>query len=110
MDKQAQDRLWNELSEEKKEKYSKDYKEAMEDCGEPALIERRKLLADIFGIHNLNPEPIKKEGWVNVYYPYDGDRTKREVLNMIFSTKEEAETGKDNCLNYITTVKIEWEE
>lgn len=62
----TQDKLWNDLSEEKKEKYSKDYKEAMEDCGESALIERRKLLADIFGSHNLNP--IKTWDDVKEYY------------------------------------------
>lgn len=59
MNKEQQDKLWNELNEEKKEKYRKDYKEAMEDCGESALIVRRELLAEIFGTHNLNPKQIK---------------------------------------------------
>lgn len=48
-------------------------------------------------------EPIKKEGWVNIYN-YGSNRTTGDV----YSNKEEAIKNKD--LNYITTVKIEWEE
>ena len=48
--------------------------------------------------------PIKREGWVNIYseqeYRYPGEN--------IFNTKEEAIKYKD--INYIATVKIEWEE
>ena len=48
--------------------------------------------------------PIKKEGWINIYseqeYRYPGEN--------IFNTKEEAIKYKD--INYIATVKIEWEE
>ena len=47
---------------------------------------------------------IKREGWINVYseqeYRYPGEN--------IFATKEEAIKYKD--INYIATVKIEWEE
>ena len=52
-------------------------------------------------------EPIKKEGWVNIYnyvYNYVSNRSTGDV----YSNKEEAIKNKD--LNYITTVKIEWEE
>lgn len=52
-------------------------------------------------------EPIKKEGWVNIYnyvYNYVSNITTGDV----YSNKEEAIKNKD--LNYITTVKIEWEE
>lgn len=49
--------------------------------------------------------PIKKEGWVNVYRvpmgSYCGD---------VFETKEKAEKIGKLSKNYITTVKIEWEE
>lgn len=48
-------------------------------------------------------EPIKKEGWVNIYN-YGSNRSTGDV----YSNKEEAIKNKD--LNYITTVKIEWEE
>ena len=48
--------------------------------------------------------PIKREGWINIYseqeYRYPGEN--------IFATKEEAIKYKD--INYIATVKIEWEE
>ena len=48
--------------------------------------------------------PTKREGWVNIYseqeYRYPGEN--------IFNTKEEAIKYKD--INYITTIKIEWEE
>ena len=48
--------------------------------------------------------PIKREGWVNIYseqeYRYPGEN--------IFATKEEAIKYKD--INYIATIKIEWEE
>lgn len=50
-------------------------------------------------------EPIKREGWVNVYRflsgPYCGD---------VFETKEYAETLGKASDTYITTIKIEWEE
>lgn len=48
--------------------------------------------------------PIKREGWVNVYkgvIEYVGKR--------IYQSKEEAIKNKVSD-NYITTIKIEWEE
>lgn len=51
-------------------------------------------------------EPIKKEGWVNIYN-YGSNITDRTTGD-VYSNKEEAIKNKD--LNYITTVKIEWEE
>ena len=47
---------------------------------------------------------IKKEGWVNIY----SEQEYRHPGENIFSTKEEAIKYKD--INYIATVKIEWEE
>ena len=48
--------------------------------------------------------PTKREGWVNIYseqeYRYPGEN--------IFATKEDAIKYKD--INYIATIKIEWEE
>ena len=48
--------------------------------------------------------PIKREGWINIYseieYRHPGEN--------IFATKEDAIKYKD--INYIATVKIEWEE
>ena len=47
---------------------------------------------------------IKKVGWVNIY----SEQEYRHPGENIFKTKEEAIKYKD--INYITTVKIEWEE
>ena len=48
--------------------------------------------------------PIKKEGWVNIYQ--DNELT----CNSIFDTKEKAEKIGKSLDNYITTIKIEWEQ
>ena len=47
---------------------------------------------------------IKKVGWVNIY----SEQEYRHPGENIFSTKEEAIKYKD--INYIATIKIEWEE
>ena len=47
---------------------------------------------------------IKKEGWVNIY----SEQEYRHPGENIFSTKEEAIKYKD--INYVATIKIEWEE
>ena len=46
----------------------------------------------------------KREGWINIY----SEQEYRHPGENIFSTKEEAIKYKD--INYIATVKIEWEE
>ena len=56
-------------------------------------------------------EPIKKEGWVNIYnyvYNYVSNKTTGDV----YSNKEEAikNINFNSNFKYITTVKIEWEE
>ena len=48
--------------------------------------------------------PVKKEGWVNIY----SEQEYRHPGENIFKTKEEAIKYKD--INYIATIKIEWEE
>lgn len=48
--------------------------------------------------------PEKHEGWVNIYK----QDIKYRVIGYMYETKEEAERNKD--IDYITTVKIEWEE
>lgn len=54
-------------------------------------------------------EPIKKEGWVNIYN--DGSNI---TTGDVYSNKEEAikniNFNFNSNLKYITTVKIEWEE
>ena len=48
--------------------------------------------------------PIKKEGWVNIY------QDNELKCNSIFDTKEKAEEIGKSSDNYITTIKIEWEQ
>ena len=58
-------------------------------------------------------EPIKKEGWVNIYNAYRSNITDRTTGD-VYSNKEEAikniNFNFNSNLKYITTVKIEWEE
>ena len=56
--------------------------------------------------HDLFFAPVKKEGWINIY-----------KINSVISpgpraydTKEEAESAAVDKSNYISTIKIEWEE
>lgn len=54
--------------------------------------------------------PEKKEGWINIFEGVPDNKRHYVRGVSIFKSKEDAEkTGKD-CNNYITTVKIEWEE
>lgn len=53
--------------------------------------------------------PEKKEGWVNVYKG-DNGISKYNCDDIVFNTKEEATQYAQNDDNYITTVKISWEE
>ena len=46
----------------------------------------------------------KHEGWANIYK----QDAKYRVIGYVYETKEEAERNKD--IDYITTIKIEWEE
>ena len=50
------------------------------------------------------PVKVKREGWINVY----SEQEYRHPGENIFATKEEAIKYKD--INYIDTIKIEWEE
>lgn len=50
--------------------------------------------------------PEKKEGWVNIY-KYN---SKIATGSLVYNTKEEAESAKGNMFDYISTIKIEWEE
>ena len=50
--------------------------------------------------------PIKKEGWIKVYY--GKSRCNTFVCNRIFATKEEAEKQTND--NVVAIIKSEWEE
>ena len=68
------------------------------------LIKGNEHLDDLFFA------PEKHEGWVNIFEGVP-DNKRRYIRGVsIFKSKEDAEkTGRD-CSNYITTIKIEWEE
>ena len=49
--------------------------------------------------------PVKKEGWINIF------RCKTNLyIGDVFETKEKAEKMEKLSKDYITTIKIEWEE
>lgn len=51
--------------------------------------------------------PEKKEGWINIY------KTKQSRYTLgssIYNSKEEARDAVYNSEEYVTTIKIEWEE
>ena len=52
--------------------------------------------------------PEKKEGWINILKGTYGARYIEHTR--IFKTKEDAEKALECYSDYITTVKIEWEE
>ena len=54
--------------------------------------------------HDLCFPTTKREGWVNIY----SEQEYRHPGENIFKTKDEAIKYKD--INYIATIKIEWEE
>ena len=49
--------------------------------------------------------PEKHEGWVNIY---EYGRGKYITSEIVYTKKEDAIMGKNK--NYLTTIKIEWEE
>lgn len=51
--------------------------------------------------------PEKKEGWINIY-KYNSVITPG---SQVYNTKEEAESARGSSLmNYVSTIKIQWEE
>ena len=58
-------------------------------------------------IHDLFFAPEKHEGWINVYRHSDGGHA---YTGAVYDSKEDAEKRKESGENYVTTIKIEWEE
>ena len=50
--------------------------------------------------------PEKHEGWINVYRNNDS----HTYAGAVYDSKEDAEKRKTIDENYVTTIKIEWEE
>ena len=59
--------------------------------------------------YNLFFAPEKHEGWMNIYKHNDGHY---EGDGNIYNTKEECKANQVSCYRYqyLTTIKIEWEE
>lgn len=54
--------------------------------------------------------PEKKEGWINIYKIKS---TRNPCISpglQVYNTKEEAEAARGSNTDYISTVKIQWEE
>ena len=62
---------------------------------------------DDLSIHDLFFAPEKHEGWINVYRHSDGGHA---YAGAVYDSKEDAEKRKIIDENYVTTIKIEWEE
>ena len=56
--------------------------------------------------NNLFFSPEKHEGWVNVYRNSDSDT----YAGAVYDSQEDAKNRKAFDENYVTTIKIEWEE
>ena len=57
--------------------------------------------------NNLFFAPETHEGWINVYRNSDTGHT---YAGAVYDSKEDAEKRKESGENYVTTIKIEWEE
>lgn len=57
--------------------------------------------------NNLFFASEKGEGWINVYRNSDSGHT---YAGAVYDSKEDAEKRKVIDENYVTTIKIEWEE
>lgn len=51
--------------------------------------------------------PEKHEGWINIYSTVEGCRFTRAI---IYESKADAVSGGEKRYDYVTTIKIEWEE
>ena len=57
--------------------------------------------------NNLFFAPEPHEGWINVYRHSDGGHA---YAGAVYDSKEDAEKRKTIDENYVTPIKIEWEE
>ena len=58
-------------------------------------------------IYDLFFAPKKHEGYINIYRNSDNGRV---YTGAAYDSKEDAEKRKESGENYVTTIKIEWEE
>lgn len=79
------------------------------DCNKETVLqylENGRFFVDQIDKYDLMILLEKKEGWVNIY----GEEKERYCSNVIYSSKEEALNISKQLKEYITTIKIEWEE
>ena len=68
---------------------------------------KRFSLIDESSMRDLFFAPEKHEGWINLYRYSDGGHA---YAGAVYESKEDAEKRKIIDENYVTTIKIEWEE
>lgn len=66
-----------------------------------------RIVGNIKNGHDLFFAPEKKEGWINIYKDNYSERISSMI---IYSSKKDAKMKASGIDNYITTIKIEWEE
>ena len=71
------------------------------------FMENGKFFPDQDWFLDLFFAPTKREGWINLYWSIGGDKFVYPG-GTIYKSKEEA--MNNNNLDYITSVKVEWEE
>lgn len=77
------------------------------DCNKETVfqyLESGRFFVDQIDKYDLMMLPQNKEGWVNIYKDFE------DTVCCIYSTEKEALEEKETEEDYITTVKIEWEE
>lgn len=57
---------------------------------------------------NVPPPMIKREGWINLYRPAQGDE--RLSDKVIWATEQSARVYSQDSDRYLMTLRIEWEE
>ena len=66
-----------------------------------------RYFPDTESVRDLFFDTEKKEGWINMYKNKDGISW---IGPEYFATKEEAEKTGKRYIDYMATIKIEWEE
>lgn len=77
------------------------------DCNKETVLqylENGRFFVDQIDKYDLMMFPQKKEGWVNIYKDFE------DTVCCVYPTEKEALEDGETEKDYITTIKIEWEE
>nr|DAF75823.1 MAG TPA: hypothetical protein [Caudoviricetes sp.] len=77
------------------------------DCNKETVLqylENGRFFVDQIDKYDLMMLPQKKEGWVNIYKDFE------DTVCCVYPTEKEALEDGETEKDYITTIKIEWEE